>query len=184
MRTAKLLVLFLMATGLAAAQTAQRKHPPVTQGATETSAVELSKELGQGQKVLVIDVRSPEEFATGHIPGATNIPIEELSRRIAEMKVPKDTTIVTMCEHGGRSSRAALELQKLGYKSSSFCKLESWKKEGHKTETGAGKTQKTSKVYRFYCHHSCLSYIETTDLDQVCERCDCGHPYRECMKEG
>lgn len=184
MRTAGLVALLLTVTSFAAAQTAERQHAPAAQGATETSAAELSRQMGEGKKVLVIDVRSPEEFASGHIPGATNIPIEELSKRIGEMKVSKDTTIVTICEHGGRSSRAALELQKLGYKSSSFCKLESWKKEGHKTETGGGKEQKTSRVYRFYCHHSCLSYVETTDLDQVCERCDCGHPYRECMKEG
>ena len=184
MRTARLVVLSLMVASFAAAQTAERKHAPAAQGAAETSAAQLSKELGQGKKVLVIDVRTPEEFATGHIPGATNIPVEDLSKRIAEMKVSKDTTIVTMCEHGGRSSRAALELQKMGYKSSSFCKLESWKKEGHKTETGSGKTQKTSQVYRFYCHHSCLSYVETTDLDQVCDHCNCSRPYRECMKEG
>jgi phage shock protein E len=184
MRTAKLVVLSLMVASLATAQTAERKHAPAAQGATETSAAELNKQLGEGQEVLVIDVRSPEEFAGGHIPGATNIPIEDLSKRIGEMKVSKDTTIVTMCEHGGRSSRAALELQKMGYKSSSFCKLESWKKEGHKTETGSGKTEKTSKVYRFYCHHSCLSYVETADLGQVCDHCNCGRPYQECMKEG
>ncbi len=183
MKTTQVLVFFLMA-GTLAAQTAEKKHAPAAEGAAETSAAELNRQLGEGKKVLVIDVRSPEEFASGHIPGATNIPIEDLSRRIGEMQVSKDTTIVTICEHGGRSSRAALELQKLGYKSSSFCKLESWKKEGRKTETGNGKTQKTSKVYRFHCRHSCLSYVETTDLDQVCERCDCGYPYRECMKEG
>ncbi|HUU12393.1 MAG TPA: rhodanese-like domain-containing protein [Terriglobia bacterium] len=184
MRATRVAALLLLTTVSATAQTAERKHAPAAEGATETPAAELSKQLGEGKKVLVIDVRSPEEFESGHIPGATNIPIEDLSERIGEMKVSKDTTIVTVCEHGGRSSRAALELQKLGYKSSSFCKLESWKKEGRKTETGVGKAKKTSKVHRFYCHHSCLSYVETTDLAQVCERCDCGHPYRECMKEG
>ncbi len=184
MRAPILVVPFLIVTSVAAAQTAEQKHAPAAEGAPETSADELSKQLGEGKKVLVIDVRSPEEFESGHVPGATNIPIEDLSKRIGEMKVSKDTTIVTICEHGGRSSRAALELQKLGYKSSSFCKLESWKKEGHKTETGDGKAKKTFKVHRFYCHHSCLSYVETTDLDQICERCDCGHPYSECMKEG
>jgi len=184
LRAAKLVAILLFATIAAAAQPAEKKHAPPAKGAPETSAAELSRELGGGKKVLVIDVRSPKEFESGHVPGAVNIPIEDLSKRIGEMAVPTDTTIVTVCEHGGRSSRAVLELQKLGYKSSSFCKLESWKKEGHKTETGAGKAQKSSKVHRFYCQHSCLSYVETTDLDQICERCDCGKPYRECMKDG
>ncbi|MBI1941492.1 MAG: rhodanese-like domain-containing protein [Acidobacteria bacterium] len=183
MRAIKLLALLLSMTLSAAAQTAEKKHAPPTEGAPETSAAELQRHLGEGKKVLVIDVRSPKEFESGHVPGAVNIPIDELSRRFGEMEVPKETTIVTVCEHGGRSSRAVVELQKLGYKSSSFCKLESWKKEGRKTESGSGKAEKSSKVHRFHCQHGCLSYIETTDLGQVCERCDCGHPYGECMKE-
>ena len=64
-----------------------------------------------------------------------NIPLDDLARKLEEMKVTKDTTLVTMCEHGGRSSRAALELQKLGYPTASFCTLDSWKKCGYKIET-------------------------------------------------
>jgi rhodanese-related sulfurtransferase len=176
-------MVFFLTVLPAAAQAAERKHAPPAKGAQETSAAELQRQLGEGKKVLVVDVRTPEEFESGHIPGAVNIPVDELSKRIGEMGLHKDTAIVTVCEHGGRSSRAVVELQKLGYKSSSFCKLESWKKEGHKTETGSGKAEKSSKVHRFHCQHSCLSYVETTDLDQICERCDCGHPYRKCMKE-
>jgi rhodanese-related sulfurtransferase len=177
-------MIFFLTALPAAAQTAEKKHAPPAEGAPETSAAELQQQLREGKKILVIDVRDPKEFESGHVPGAVNIPIDELSKRIEGMEVSKETTIVTVCEHGGRSSRAVVELQKLAYKSSSFCKLESWKKEGHKTETGSGKAEKTSKVFRFHCHHSCLSYVETTDLDQVCERCDCGHPYSECMKDG
>jgi len=160
------------------------QHAPVAPDAQETAAGKLSAELEQGKKILIIDVRLPKEFDAGHVPGAVNIRVEELSKRIAEMKVSKDTTIVTMCEHGGRSSRAALELQKLGYKTTSFCRLDSWKKEGHRLGKAEEKARPTAKVYRFYCQHSCLSYVETTDLAQVSEHCDCAKPYRECMKKG
>lgn len=115
------------------------QHAPVAAGARETTANELQQDLQKGGKRLVIDVRSPKEYAQGHVPGAINVPFEGFQKKIEEMKVPKDTTIVTVCDHGGRSSRAAVELQKLGYKTSSFCRLDSWKKEGYKLERGRGK---------------------------------------------
>jgi rhodanese-related sulfurtransferase len=129
----------------------------------------------------VIDVRSPQEFAAGHIPGAVNIPFDELARKLEGMKVTKDTTLVTMCEHGGRSSRAVLELQKLGYPTASYCTLESWRKCGYKIETGDAKPHAAAKVYKFICHHYCNADKETTDLDEICD-CACDRPYRECMK--
>jgi len=120
-------------------QAAQQQHQAVLAGAPETAAPQLQRDLSKKGKLLVIDVRGPQEYAQGHVPGAINIPIEELQKKIREMKVPKDATLVTVCEHGGRSSRAAVELQKLGYKTSSFCRLEGWRKEGYKLEIGGGK---------------------------------------------
>lgn len=117
------------------------QHAPVAAGASETAAQKLQQDLDGKAKLLVIDVRSPQEYAQGHVPGAINIPFEDLQKKMEEMKVPKDTTLVTMCEHGGRSSRAALELRKLGYKTSSFCRLDAWKKEGYKLETGHGRVK-------------------------------------------
>jgi rhodanese-related sulfurtransferase len=170
--------------GTVAMVVAAPQHASIAPRAPETAAKKLFQELGQSQKILILDVREPREYDAGHVPGAINIPLADLSKRLAEMKVPKDTTIVTMCEHGGRSSRAALELQKLGYKTSSFCRLDAWKKEGHRLEKGEQKGPPAAKIYRFNCQHSCLSYVETADLDQVCERCNCAKPYHECMKKG
>jgi len=116
-----------------------QEHAPLAAGASETGAKKLSEELAAGKKVLILDVRSPQEYSEGHVPGAINIPSEDLKKKIEEMKVSKDTVLVTVCEHGGRSSRAAVELQKLGYKTSSFCRLDSWKKQGYELETGTGK---------------------------------------------
>jgi rhodanese-related sulfurtransferase len=118
------------------------QHAPVEKGAPETPATRLHDELAQGGKLLVIDVRTPKEFETGHVPGAVNVPLDELGKKIGEMQVAKDTTIVTICEHGGRSSRAAIELQKMGYKTSSFCRLDSWKAKSYKVETGDAKPKK------------------------------------------
>ena len=166
---------------LACSNAVAAQHAPVEKAAKQTSAEQLQQALGKEAKILVIDVRNPQEFSTGHIPGAVNIPLDDLAKRLAEMKVSKDTTIVTMCEHGGRSSRAVLELQKLGYSTASYCTLDSWKKCGYKIESGDAKPRAAAKVYKFICQHYCNGDKETTDLDEICD-CACDQPYRECMK--
>jgi len=159
-----------------------QEHPPVTADAQETAAKKLYDDLAQGKKILVVDVRSAKEFAEAHVPGATNIPVEELSKRILELKVSKDTVIVTVCEHGGRSSRAALELEKLGYQTTSFCRLDSWKKAGYKVENSEQKSQAAPGRHKFTCHHYCQSDKEVADLDEKCD-CACGKAYSDCRKE-
>ena len=62
----------------------------------------------------LVDVRTPEEFAAGHIPGAVNIPVQELDRRIGELE-PKENTVVVYCRSGNRSGRAARLLESSGY---------------------------------------------------------------------
>lgn len=126
-------VLCVFAASLAALP---QQHPSITPGAPETSAERLHSMLGQQGKVLVLDVRTPEEYAKGHIPEAVNVPMGSLAAKVREMHVSKETTIVTTCEHGGRSSRAALELRKMGYQATSFCRIQSWQNNGYKIEDG------------------------------------------------
>ena len=63
---------------------------------------------------LLVDVRTPEEFAAGHLPTAVNIPVQELDRRLSELE-PKDRRIVLYCRSGNRSGRAARILRSAGY---------------------------------------------------------------------
>jgi|GEM_PF-4774998 len=109
-----------------------QKHPSINPAAHETNAKQLHSYLDHNGKVLLLDVRTPAEYAKGHIPGAINVPINVLAAKIREMKVAKSRTIVTTCDHGGRSSRAAMELQKMGYHATSFCRIDSWRKDGYK----------------------------------------------------
>ena len=62
----------------------------------------------------LLDVRTPEEFAVGHISGAINIPVQELDRRMGEIE-PKDRAVVLYCRSGNRSGRAARMLKSVGY---------------------------------------------------------------------
>ena len=62
----------------------------------------------------LVDVRSPGEFAGGHLPGARNIPVGDLSARAAD-RIPKDRPVVVYCASGVRSARAASILKAAGY---------------------------------------------------------------------
>ena len=63
---------------------------------------------------LLVDVRTFEEFTSGHLPGAVNIPVQELDRRLGELG-PKDRPIVLYCRSGNRSGRAARMLERAGF---------------------------------------------------------------------
>jgi len=65
------------------------------------------------QAPFVLDVRGPEEFVTGHVPGAVNIPYDQVAARLAE--VPKDKEVVLYCRSGRRAGMAAEVLAANGY---------------------------------------------------------------------
>lgn len=74
---------------------------------------QLREVLAEGENVIVIDVRGPEEYVAGHIEGAINVPSDQLAKQISNFA--EDTMIVTVCNFGGsRSCGAAEQLRKLG----------------------------------------------------------------------
>lgn len=68
-----------------------------------------------GPVLLLIDVRTPEEYDAAHIPGSVLIPLHELERRADEIDAEKDSPIAVVCHHGARSLRGALLLRALGF---------------------------------------------------------------------
>lgn len=62
---------------------------------------------------VLVDVRSPAEFQSGHIDGAKNIPVDEIAKRYEEL--PKDAEIVLYCRSGARSSQARAILTAKGF---------------------------------------------------------------------
>ena len=83
---------------------------------TSVSAPEFDKEI-KANSVQLLDVRTPQEYAEGHIDGAFNINIQsdDFQQR-AEKELSKDSTILVYCRSGRRSMEAAEMLTKLGYK--------------------------------------------------------------------
>lgn len=66
-------------------------------------------------RALLLDVRTPEEHAEGHLKGALNIPVDDLAVRLTELE-PKDRPVVVFCRSGFRSSRAAEILREAGFR--------------------------------------------------------------------
>lgn len=63
---------------------------------------------------LVLDVRTAEEFASGHVPGSRNIPFDEVSKHATELGRYKQ--LYLYCRSGGRVQKACHELEALGLK--------------------------------------------------------------------
>ena len=81
--------------------------------APEIEVAELRRGAGDA-KVQIVDVREPEEWAAGHIPGSRHIPMAELGRRLGELD-PR-APVVTVCRIGVRSLMSADELLLAGFR--------------------------------------------------------------------
>lgn len=68
------------------------------------------------QALYVLDVRTPEEYAAGHLPGAVNIPHDQLAARLGELSGARERDIVVYCRTGRRSAKALGVLDKAGFK--------------------------------------------------------------------
>lgn len=67
------------------------------------------------EKEIWIDVRTQEEFDSGHLAEAIHIPHEQIAERIAEVTENKDAAIHVYCRSGGRSGKAKVALDTLGF---------------------------------------------------------------------
>jgi len=75
--------------------------------------LEYQNQFGDSSPHLLIDVRTPQEFTSGHIQNAVNISVETLQARLDE--VPRGTPVVVYCRSGNRSASAAQILVEGGY---------------------------------------------------------------------
>lgn len=66
------------------------------------------------KNAVLLDVRTKEEYAQGHIPGSKNLPLQEIGNAEAQIK-DKNTPIFVYCLSGGRSGQARRQLLKMGY---------------------------------------------------------------------
>jgi rhodanese-related sulfurtransferase len=70
----------------------------------------------KNQKTVIVDVRTPSEFQGGHVADSINIPLQELTARIDEIKNLEAENIVLCCASGNRSGMATSMLNQSGFK--------------------------------------------------------------------
>ena len=83
-------------------------------GAGSLNANEVVQLINR-EKATVVDVCSPDEFATGHVAGAKNVPLGELEAKLGGLVKNKTAPLVLVCASGMRSRRAVATAKKLGY---------------------------------------------------------------------
>lgn len=100
------LVLALLVTGCTTA---------APEGYTQVSSEEGAQLMEENENEIVLDVRTPEEYAEAHIPGAINVPNEEIGEEAIAELPDKDQLILVYCRSGNRSKQAAQKLADQGY---------------------------------------------------------------------
>ena len=83
------------------------KQPDINQGV---------QEYKNAAGAVLLDVRSPQEYREGHIPGSQNVPLQQLDK-VEEVTENKDTVLYVYCHSGARSRQAVSLLQAMGYTS-------------------------------------------------------------------
>ena len=79
---------------------------------TQDEAMQMMQEQAD---YLIVDVRRPDEFAEGHIPGAVNVPNEDIGDEMPELLSCKDQILLVYCRSGNRSKEASQKLADIGY---------------------------------------------------------------------
>jgi rhodanese-related sulfurtransferase len=100
----------LMAMGVGACSQGESDAPEMSPG-------ELSARMASEATPVILDVRTPKEYAAGHLPGAINVPHKALPDRLADILGFRDREVVLYCERGKRSDMATAVLREAGFSS-------------------------------------------------------------------
>jgi phage shock protein E len=102
--------------GFAALSFATDPAPPAAQDAPHISQADLLARLDRKDPGLVVlDVRTPAEFAAGHVPGARNVSHDQLATKLAELESSRDKDVVLYCRSGRRTLLAEQVLRNAGF---------------------------------------------------------------------
>jgi rhodanese-related sulfurtransferase len=107
---------------------------------------------------VLVDVREPEEFANGHVPGALNLPQADLATRLDEL--PRDRPVFVICQGGFRSLRAAQFLRQCGFSHVSSVRggTEAWRVAGGEIILESARAQSPAIVETEWTHAGGANY--------------------------
>ena len=101
-----------------------------TSKATVISPQEAKRRLSSGEPVVLLDVRTPQEYEQIHIPNSISLPLDSLKQEVADRIPDKDAEIIVYCLSGARSSMACSQLISMGYTNvSNMGGIRSWRYE-------------------------------------------------------
>ena len=89
--------------------------PVLMGGGPGTLSAAGAVQLINREKAVVIDICEASEFATGHVGGAKNVPLNQLEDKLPSVVKNKGLPVILVCQSGARSSRALAIAKKLGY---------------------------------------------------------------------
>jgi rhodanese-related sulfurtransferase len=100
------------------------------------SPAALLDRIGRGEAPVVLDVRSPGEFAAGHVPGAVNVPFTRILAASDDVRAQKSKTVVVYCGHGPRAWLAGEALRWRGYARVTYLRghMAGWRRAGLREE--------------------------------------------------
>ena len=82
------------------------RQPDINQGV---------EEYQREKSAVLLDVRTPQEYRSGHIPGSKNVPLQTIDQ-VVDVAENKDTALYVYCQSGARSRQASDLLQRMGYR--------------------------------------------------------------------
>jgi rhodanese-related sulfurtransferase len=102
------------------------------------SATDLRDLLDSASRPRVVDVRTPAEFETVHIPGSYNVPLDIFRARSADVAERLNGDVVLVCRSGQRSTQAQHTLNSAGFTSARVLRdgIEDWQKQGYTVDRG------------------------------------------------
>ena len=119
-----LIILFIFVIFLSGCATAEMRKSDAYHSITARQAYNMISEL---EDYIILDVRTESERQKKRIPGSVSIPLGQVKDRAESVLPDKDAMIFVHCRSGGRSTAAAKELFKLGYKNIyDFKKITRW----------------------------------------------------------
>lgn len=105
--------------------------PNTHSATTQESSIEFIEQAKKGE-MLILDVRSPEEYADGHVPGAINIPHNDVASQIDSILKFKTQPVVVYCRSGYRATKAMKVLSKYQFEDIRHLDgdMQGWRKAG------------------------------------------------------
>jgi phage shock protein E len=87
-----------------------------TNNIPQISADNVNKSLGDNANIILLDVRTPQEYSKGKISGSINLPVDQVASKIGQVIPDHEKKIYVYCLSGSRSSVAVETMIRLGYK--------------------------------------------------------------------